>query len=381
MPHSHDGETPVQQDKKLRPISALARRYQPTLLTTVADRFWPVSVNALLADRGPYGGPTCLMQRRVPPVCGAQLTAQNLAGPGSMASDYLQFPVRLTNDPRGLGQFEAFQNGQYIDPGPLHSWLADPGRLHPWYTAQLYFLLGPEVRFSNFPVALGRTPDPSAQETFVPLEYWFYYPYNYFPLVTTSTLMNAAPIAGDKFNVDLHQGDWEHIDVLLNATTLAPRWLYIARHSNEGRFIPWASPTLALDRGHPLVQAALGGHPTYEPGCGAQVRHQPGYVLADWLVCGSGRFAFQAASTPLVDIAATHWACWPEHFGAAGTRDEIKTVGKPESVLDQAIGQLFVAGPQAPARRPRMAAFVGSVRRPWSRPRWRGTPLPRHLDG
>ncbi|MDQ6949621.1 MAG: hypothetical protein M3256_26080 [Actinomycetota bacterium] len=124
----------------------------------------------------------------------------------------------------------------------------------------------------------------------------------------------------------------------------------MARHSNEGRFIPWASPTLALDRGHPLVQAALGGHPTYEPGCGAQVRHQPGYVLVDWLVCGSGRFAFQAASTPLVDIAATPWACWPGHFGAAGTRDEIRTVGKPESVLDQATGQLFVAGPQAPAR-------------------------------
>ncbi|MDQ6748166.1 MAG: hypothetical protein M3010_08710 [Candidatus Dormibacteraeota bacterium] len=101
MPQSHDGEAPIQQDKKLGPISALARRYQPTLLTTAADRFWPVSVNALLADRGPHGGPTCLMQHRAPPVCGAQLTVQNLAGPGSMASDYLQFPVRLVNDPRG----------------------------------------------------------------------------------------------------------------------------------------------------------------------------------------------------------------------------------------------------------------------------------------
>jgi hypothetical protein len=35
-------------------------------------------------------------------------------------------------------------------------------------------------------------------------------------------------------------------------------------------------------------------------------------------------------------------------FGAAGTRDEIKSVGRNESVLDSVRGQIFVAGPQAP---------------------------------
>ena len=350
---AHDGELPIelQRPKVPAPIVDLARKFQPTLLVTVADRFWPVSVGALLADRGPHGGTTCLIRSNIKPVCGSALHAQSFPKPG-VSSDYLQFPVRLSNDFTGSGQFRAFQIGQYLDPGPLHSWLGDPGKLDPWYTAQIYFYLGPTVTFRNFP-APKTTPDPSGAEKFVPLEYWFYYPYNYFPLLTNSELMNEAPLAGDKLNVDLHQGDWEHIDVLLNATDLTPKWIYMARHSNEGQFIQWGSPSLALDGSHPLVQAAFGGHPTYEPGCGAKVRHQPGAVLVDWLVCGSGRFAFRAGTTPLVDIAGQPWACWRGHFGAAGTRDEIKNFGQVdkhgESVLDQARGQAYVAGPQAPA--------------------------------
>lgn len=350
---AHDGEPPIQlqRPKAPAPIVAVARKYQPTLLVTVADRFWPVSVGALLADRGPRGGTTCLIRRNVKPVCGSALRPQSFPVPGA-PSDYLQFPVRLTNDFDGIGQFRAFQLGQYIDTGPLHSWLADPGRLDPWYTAQIYFYLGPTVTFKSFP-APRSTPDPTGADKFVPLEYWFYYPYNYFPLLANSELLNAAPIAGDKLNVDLHQGDWEHIDVLLSADDLTPKWLYMARHSNEGQFIQWGSPSLALDGGHPVVQAAFGGHPTYEPGCGAKVRHQPGYVLVDWLACESGRFAFRAATTPLVDMAGLPWECWRGHFGAAGTRDEIKNFGQAEkygeSILDKARGQVYVAGPLAPA--------------------------------
>ena len=78
--------------------------------------------------------------------------------------------------------------------------------------------------------------------------------------------MNEAPLAGDDENVDLHQGDWEHVDVLLDPRTHAPLWLYLARHSYEGQFIPWNSPQIQFDQGHPLLQAAFGGHPTYLAG-------------------------------------------------------------------------------------------------------------------
>ena len=44
-------------------MAALALRYQPTLLVTAADRNWPVSVNAVLAERGPTDQPVCLIRR------------------------------------------------------------------------------------------------------------------------------------------------------------------------------------------------------------------------------------------------------------------------------------------------------------------------------
>ena len=62
---SADGSPPA--------VAALAKRYQPTLLVTVADQNWPVSVNAILAERGPADQPVCLVQQRThqPQVCPA----------------------------------------------------------------------------------------------------------------------------------------------------------------------------------------------------------------------------------------------------------------------------------------------------------------------
>jgi hypothetical protein len=56
--------------------------------------------------------------------------------------------------------------------------------------------------------------------------------------------MNLAPLAGAVENVDLHQGDWEHLTVLLDDRTLQPVALYTARHDDEGVFIPWQSRSL-----------------------------------------------------------------------------------------------------------------------------------------
>src|ERR1019366_7385888 len=117
----------------------------------------------------------------------------------------------------------------------------------------------------------------------------------------------------------LHQGDWEHVTVLMDPHTKQPQWLYTARHSNEGEYIPWNSPLLSFDEGHPVVQAAYGGHPTYLAGCGGRRRYANGLkgLVSDWLVCGPGRFAFRASTTPLVDIAKTAWRCLEGHFGVA----------------------------------------------------------------
>jgi hypothetical protein len=343
---ANDGEAPIERTAP-HAIAALAKRYQPTLLVTVADQNWPTSVNAILDERGPTDKPVCLVQQRSPhEVCPP--SPASLGGVGAQSSDYLQLPVRLARNQTAGGQFQAFLRGQYIASGSLHNWLADPGVLDPWRSAEIYFYYRGPVSLSAFPA---RARDPNVPSGLIALEYWFYYPYNYFPLVTNADLMNESPIAGDDENVDLHQGDLEHADVLLDPRTHAPLWLYLARHSYEGQFIPWNSPQIQFDDGHPLLQAAFGGHPTYLAGCGARPRPVTYDLTSDWLSCGSGRFAFRAATTPLVDmgdLARTPWACWPGYFGEASTKLEVQAANQPENVSDSIKHFVFVAGPRAP---------------------------------
>jgi microsomal dipeptidase-like Zn-dependent dipeptidase len=342
-----DGEAPI-EDTSSPLVAELARRYQPTLEVSVADRFWPVSVGAVLAERGPNGATTCLVQRRAPQrQCEPSPTS--LQAGGASAGDYLQLPVALARNSSPNGQFQPFMLGQGIETGTPDHWLADPGTLDPWSTAQIYFYLDEKVERSQWPKQV-QERYPRLASGLVALEYWFYYPYNYFPLVVRTKLMEEAPLASEILNVDRHQGDWEHIDVLLDPHTLEPQWLYMARHSYEGQLIPWSSPSLATEAAHPVVQAAYGGHPTYEPGCGARRRAATYDILVDWLVCGGGRFAFRAASTPLVNIASAPWACWPGHFGEAVTNLEIANAAKPETLRDKLREQVFVAGPVSPLR-------------------------------
>lgn len=343
---AHDGEPPIEATTPA--LAALAKRFQPTMLVSVADRFWPVSVGALLEEVGSGGQPTCLHRQGVRGCAVAHPTPADLNPQGSSAGDFLQFPAApaLSQDPRG--QLEAFLRGQLGRNSPipsLHEWLADPGMLDPWSTAQIYFFYAGNLDTSHWPA-----PNHTIGKRLVALQYWFFYPYNYYPTLTASDLMNDAPIAASLANTDLHQGDWEHVTVLMDPHTKQPQWLYTARHSNEGEYIPWNSPLLSFDEGHPVVQAAYGGHPTYLAGCGGRRRYANGLkgLVSDWLVCGPGRFAFRASTTPLVDIAKTPWGCWKGHFGVA-TPSEVRAAKHNEGSVQRAKDKYYdVAGPQAP---------------------------------
>jgi len=357
-----DGEKPIQETTDPR-IAALARRYQPTLEVSVADRFWPVSVGAVLHDIGPDGTRPCLVRPTVSAACNPVASVPATGLP----TDYLRYPTTanvkasaLTENP--AAQFRAFEAGQHTSTGPLRRWLADPGILDPWRTAQLYFYYGGPVHFAGIGGQLPAWPtvkavftpgdDPSSSDGLIGLQYWFFYPYNYYPVVTRSSLMNGAPVAGDVENVDLHQGDWEHVTVLLDQHTLQPVALYMARHANEGQFYYWNSPKLTFDGSgklHPIVQAAIGGHPSYPNTCGGQKRSTGGGALYDWVVCGGGRFAFRAYNTPLVDLGQTPWACWPGHFGEA--RSGVEVVNPTADTIDKIIASnVHVAGPLSPLR-------------------------------
>jgi hypothetical protein len=335
---AHDGEPPIEQTSTAL-IAARAREFQPTLEVSVADRFWPVSLGAVIAERGAAGEPTCLVQSRKPHrLC--EPSPSKLEPTGSVAGDYLQLPVHLLRETSPERQFEAFERGQQIQPGTVDSWLANPTLLNPWHTAQVYFYYAGVIDRSRWPASTQPSVLPTKVET---LEYWFYYPYNYYPLKPRSNLMEDAPLAAMGRSVDYHQGDWEHMDVLLDPENHKPLWLYVARHDGEGQFIPWASAPLLLDHSHPVVQAAFGGHPTYAAACGEQRRAKTRNFLSDWLVCGSPRFVFPAQDTPLVDLAATPWGCWQGHFGEAIPGREV-----PENVFDELLHVVWVAGPSSP---------------------------------
>jgi Vacuolar protein sorting-associated protein 62 len=346
-----DGEAPIEQTSP--GIAALAKRYQPTLLVTTADPFWPVSVGALLDDRGAGGQVTCL-QHLPAQSCPAKVarpapTIADLAAP-SDANDFLEYPVSpaLTDTP--AAQLAAFLRGQ---PGfngalpTLRQRLANPGLLDPWMTAQIYFYYAQNTNPATWPA-----PDPAIKGKFIALQYWFFYQYNYYPTVYNVSLMNDDPESADLVNTDLHQGDWEHITILLDRATKQPLWVYTARHSNEGQYYPWNSPQLTFDQGHVVIQAAFGGHPSYPAHCRESLRFNPALKtirgrVADWVVCGSGRYAFRWQTTPLVDIAKTPWACWQGHFGVA-THSEISTATNEGSVQRAIDANVLVAGPRSP---------------------------------
>lgn len=342
-----DGDPPIEQTSPA--IARLARALQPILEVSVADENWPVSVGALLADRGPHGAAACLHETQGPSiVCPATLNLLSRSGGGS--ADYLQYPTpqARSSSPSplsGVPQVELapFEAGQGIVTGSVHHWLVNPGVLDPWATAQIYFVDAGRVPagFPGWPVR-----DPRVPPGLLNLQYWFFYQYNYLPTVVDRGLMNGAPLAGDLVNSDLHQGDWEHIDVLVDPATEKPEWLYLARHATEGVFVPWTGLGPARSGTHPIIQAAFGGHPSYLR-CGERRRNTP-VPLSDFVACGYPRFAFRATTTPLVDLRAMPWACWLGHFGYAGPG----TISTTHStLLDQASTKYYdVAGPPTPLR-------------------------------
>ena len=328
-------------------VAALARRFQPTVEVTIADRFWPASVASVLQDRGTLGYAllhrghrrTCLVKHDV---CAASPpTLADLTPLDASPTDYLDYPAALGHgDP--TGEFAAFQRGQGLSANTIENWLLEPTGLKPWDSAQVYFF---DAGVGTYGSRYGNIPSNLRS-----LQYWFFYPYNYYPTAVAEQLMENTPLAAIRANTDLHEGDWEHISVLLDPRTLQPRYLYMARHDQEGETYPWSSPKLSFDDGHPIVQAAFGGHPTYPPVCGNQRRAYLNNIVSDWVVCGSGRFGFRADDTPLVDLAHTNWACWPGRFGEA-TPTQLRNAALPESDPRRYIAKyVLVAGPPSPLR-------------------------------
>jgi hypothetical protein len=295
-------EEPIEQtDPPAR--AALALRYQPTLVVSGIDRFWPTSLLELLGARWD-GHPACIyIARRCrirDPGSGA------FASPGSR-SDYIRFPAPVDSV---QDTFLSASGGLGVTPQALREWPQHLADVYPFASAQIYFYY------------LARAPRnayPGVPHGLISLEYWFYYPLNYFPLLRIPLEGLSDSIGSTIGNTDYHQGDLEHVAVLLDPRTMRPRYLWMARHADEGQAYAWHSRSVQWSGDHAVIYAALGSHASYAH-CGIQRRSRTYFFINDYVVCIPHRtYGFTYSSTPLVDLAQTVWGCWRGRLGQAGS--------------------------------------------------------------
>lgn len=298
---SAPGEAPI-QDTDPPWLAALALRYQPTLVVSGFDRFWPMSLSSMLDARWDGRGPCLYIGGR----ChdrDPQLAAFD--EPGSRL-DYLRLPSPVDN---AQDTFRAVAAQLGVSPTVLRAWPRELAGVDPFATAQIYFYHLAHTARREYP---GLPPG------LISLEYWFFYPLNYFPLVRIPLEALSSPIASTLGNTDYHQGDLEHVAVLLDPRTLQPRYLWMARHANEGEAYRWHSQAVQWSGDHAYVYAALGSHASYAH-CGIQRRSRTYWFINDYVVCIPHQtYAFTFSATRLVDLSHTDWACWEGHFGQAG---------------------------------------------------------------
>jgi len=128
----------------------------------------------------------------------------------------LRFPSPIANV---KDAFQAIAEHLGISASEVHHWPRDLSALDPFTSAQVYFYF------------LRRAPArayPGLPRGMASLEYWFLYPLNYFPLVRVPLQALVSPIASTIGNTDYHQGDLEHVAVLLDPRTLEDREAEVA---------------------------------------------------------------------------------------------------------------------------------------------------------
>jgi hypothetical protein len=291
---------------------------------SVLDGYWPVSLATILRERGASGARVALVVNGH--VVANPPTLADLK-PADASTSYLDYPALLSSK---SGQLHALLRGIGVPQAAIDRSPTDLSSFAK-QTAQIYFYdAGAHCSYAGHNLAGYRA-----------LQYWFFYGLNYYPMTVDTPTMLSQPLRADTSDIDFHEGDWEHVTILLQpqGSSYVPRYVWMARHSFEGRLIPWGQ--IQLDEsGHPTVYPAFGGHPSY-PDCGAHARLVLAAAVYDYVVCGAGLYTFSASKTPLVDLAKVSWSCWRGHFGT--------TVGTAASSnADDPTGQLLVAGPSSP---------------------------------
>ena len=299
------------QATDLPALAALARRYQPTVVVSALDRFWPVSLGAVLGEHW-RGQVTCIVKAGHCRTRSPSLA--DLTGPAAR-SDYLRYAAPVDD---AQASFLTVAAALGTPAAILRLWPLHLGQVDPFRSAQIYFHELPRTTRRSYPGLPGGL---------ISLEYWFFYPLNYFPLVRIPLQALSDPIGSTLGNTDYHQGDLEHVAVLLDPHTMHPRYLWMARHADEGEAYRWHSSQVQWDGEHATIYAALGSHSSYAH-CGIQRRSRTYEFINDYVPCLSHEtYGFVWDRTPLVDLDHTAWGCWRGHLGEAGRQLRQGAVG------------------------------------------------------
>jgi hypothetical protein len=253
------------------PQRRLAELYQPELVVDRRDGFWPVPVRTIFAMEDRRARACRRIDDRDADLC-VRLSKQGDLPWSGGDGEWIEYPADNRHDDQHRQMVEAL------------------GSIDPARTAREYFLVsGGDSR---------RAP--------VTVQYWFFYTYNEQP--------TKAGSAGR------HEGDFESAGVLLSARTHRPRYVWMARHADEGRMFTWSEAAVKRAEGtggaHFLAFAARGSHATYES-CLTQTRTKaPAGIIDDHPTCAPARQLHLAPeSTPLTDLSRVGWGCWRGLFG------------------------------------------------------------------
>lgn len=294
----------------LKTTEAAALAYQPILHVDRSDGFWPVRFDAAYDYRRepetPAGGgnppagvppptidngfkQTCVKEKDKGGGCDSTSPRRLLAGPGR-ADLFLDYPAPSDDRDKQQEMLERATGGYAKQP------------------AMYYFKTLGEPRRKG--------------ATSAALQYWFYYTFNY-----------------QTDNAGRHEGDFEHVAIVLSRYTGLPRYVFMARHDKDEAqrqteplryyYRDLRNPKgLTYTGDHVKVWAAKGSHANY-PRCGRWDRIEPGkedFLLPDDYTCkDKGPVKTFGTDTRLLNLARTPWSCWRGRFGEKGPRGKIPT--------------------------------------------------------
>ena len=359
--------TLAQPPEKAIDAPALAREFEPSLHVDYSDGFTPVAESWMLK----LGEPRSNGSKRSE-LCGSSChkVSYNLAlGPGWGTNDRIKYPTS-----------EDAIDAEFTTVNSLNEWFLERITHNQNYWHQLKF--GEKMELDEQENEI-ESENPYMYYVFVhrggllTIDYWFYYTYNYF----NSIGQNCQKPPGCSYGFhDLHQGDWENVEVVLNHPTIGPwrtGWqatsYVVSRHSQHA-ILAAGETKLEGHTKHVMIYAAHGDHANY----GVCRKHGSSFereiplsetegVFHD-VICSEryarpiihqsteiGEYLIGGGRAPLENLASTtdigRFSCWKGQFGyqhPSSLQEKVGYGDSPVAPLQQLDPALKEAGRLCP---------------------------------